>query len=380
MKPLSLMHICNGSALGGTAATSFRLARLLTDRGHRVLYCIPPTGIWGAKAAEAGLEYSTEMTLRRGLRLRSIFSDMAFIRRIVKERQVDIVHVHRPSEYWRAALVLGSTPRKTKLIRSRGVVMPLKAHFANRWLHNKRTDLVICTAQAIYDGYTNLDGFDMDKVKLLHDGVDTSTFKPNQDGSEIRAQLDISPEAPVVGVIARIDHVKGHVHLINAAPAIVARFPDVRFILTGRFSREKLLKELKEQVSRLGVEKNFIFAGSLPDVPKVLAGVDVFALCSIGSEGSSRGTLEAMSCGLPVVASNVGCLGDIVVEEKTGFLVPHSTPEQLADRICRLLTNPELRKSMGQAGRQRIEENFDELEMVSRLEEHYYSLLKREKT
>ncbi len=375
--PLSLIHVVNASGLGGTAATAFRLARLLTDRGHRVLFCVPPTGMWGPVAKDAGLEYSTEMTLRRGLRLRSFFRDVSFLKRAVQERDVDIVHVHRSAEYWRAAVALGAAPRKTRLVRSRGVVMPLAGHFANRWLHNRRTDMVICTAQMIYDMYRAMPGLDGNKVRLLHDGVDIETFRPSLDGSALRAELCIPDEAPVVAAVARLHAVKGHKYLIEAAPAVVARFPEVRFIFTGRAVKEKLAAELKARVAALKIEKNIIFAGSLPSVPAVLAASDMFVLASVGSEGSSRGTLEAMACSLPVVATGVGCLPDIVSEEETGFLVPPRNSDRLGARIIEMLGDAALRQRLGRAGRKRIEENFDEVAVVDRLEALYYGLVEK---
>jgi glycosyltransferase involved in cell wall biosynthesis len=369
------VQVVNASGLGGTAATAFRLARLLSARGHRMLFCVPPTGMWGKVASEAGLETSTEMTLRRGLRLPSFFRDVKYIERIVAEREVDVVHVHRSAEYWRAAVALGSAPRRTKLVRSRGVVMPLGGHFANRWLHNRRTDLVICTARVIYDMYRSLRGFDAEKVELLHDGVDLETFRPDGDGSALRSQLGIPADAPVVAVVARIHAVKGHRHLVEAAPAVVAKFPDVRFLLTGRTAKEQLAAELRARVAALGVTENFVFAGSLPDVPAVLAAADVFVLASVGSEGSSRGTLEAMAAGLPAVATSVGCLPDIVVEDQTGFLVPPGDSDRLGARIIELLSDEYLRLRMGRAARARAEENFDEQKVADRLEALYAGLL-----
>ncbi len=376
---LSLIHIVSVDGLGGTGATAFRLARLLAERGHQVLFCVRPGSVWTDLAAQAGLEFSTELSLEAGFRPRGFLRDLAALRRLVRERGVRIVQVYRSAEYWRAALVLGSrrsgAPGRPKLVRSRGVVTRIAPHLVNRWLHNGRTDRVICTASVIQDMYRSLPGFDQDRVELLHDGVDLETFRPGREGAAMRAQLGIAPGAPVVGVVARLDAIKGHVHLIDAAPEIARRFPEVRFILTGRLIREKLAAELRARVEARGVAGNFIFAGSLPDVPAVLAASDLFVLPSVGSEGSSRGTLEAMASGLPVVATDVGCLPDIVVEGETGFLVPHSAPGPLADRICRLLADAGLRDRLGRAGRRRVEERFNERDVVARTEAVYRTML-----
>jgi glycosyltransferase involved in cell wall biosynthesis len=381
MKPLSLIHAVNAGGLGGTGATAFRLARLLAGRGHRMLFCVPPGSVWAERAAAAGLECSTELALEPGFRPLGFLRDLRALRRLVRERGAQVVHVHRSAEYWRAALALGGArdgaPGRPKLVRSRGVVTPLKPHALNRWLHGRRTDLVVCTAQVIFDMYRALPGFDAGRIELLHDGVDLVEFRPGRpDGPAVRAELGIPPDAPVVAVIARLAPVKGHRHLVEAAPAILARNPKTRFLLAGRPARRSNIEEeLRTRARELGVEASFVFAGSPPDVSRLLAAADIFLLASVGSEGSSRGTAEAMAAGLPAVASRVGCLPDMVVEGGTGFLVPPGDPAQLAGRVSDLLADPELRGRMGRAARARAEAEFDERRVAERIEALYYRIL-----
>jgi len=119
------------------------------------------------------------------------------------------------------------------------------------------------------------------------------------------------------------------------------------------------------------IRDSFVFAGSPGNVGGVLAAADLFALSSVGSEGSSRGTLEAMAAGLPVVASSVGCLPDLVVEERTGYLVPPRNSDLLSARIIALLDDPHLRRKMGRAGRARVEAEFDERRVAEKVEALY---------
>ncbi|HOX08619.1 MAG TPA: glycosyltransferase, partial [Planctomycetota bacterium] len=304
---LSIIHIVNVDGLGGTGATAFRLARLLAERGHRVLFCVRPGSVWIDLAAQTGLEISTELALTPGFRPRSFFRDLLRLRRMIRERGAQIVHVHRSAEYWRAALALGGrrdgAPGRPKLVRSRGVVTPIAPHVINRWLHNRRTDLVVCTASVIRDMYQALPGFDSERVRLLQDGVDVGEFRPGlPDGPAVRAELGIPPTAPVVAAIARLAPVKGHRHLVEAARVVVGLHREVRFLLAGRpMSSDRTEVALRARIRELGIEKNFVFAGSRRDVPRLLAAADAFVLTSVGSEGSSRATLEAMAAGLPVV-------------------------------------------------------------------------------
>jgi glycosyltransferase involved in cell wall biosynthesis len=380
VKPLSLIHVVNVDGLGGTGATAFRLARLLAARGHSVLFCVRPGSIWIEPAQQANLEVSTEMSLGPGFRPAGFLTDLARLRRLVRERRAQIVHVHRSAEYWRAALALGGrrdgTPGRPRLVRSRGVVTPIAPHAVNRWLHNRRTDLVICTAQSIHDMYRSLPGFDFGKVRLLHDGVDLEEFRPDAEArARTRRELGVPEAAPLVAVVARFDPVKGHRYLLEAAPLILARHPQARFLLAGRKFKGKLAGEIQERVRAAGLEKSFLFSARREDVPGLLAAADLFALCSTGSEGSSRGTLEAMAAALPAVTTSVGCLPDLVVEGQTGFLVPPGDAEALAARLSALLADPELRARMGRAGRERAEAEFDERRVAEKLEALYREIL-----
>ena len=378
MKPLSLIHIVNAVGLGGTGATAFRLARLLAGRGHRVLFCAPPGSVWAERARAARLEASTELELRAGFRAPSFFRDVSALRRLIRERGAQVVHVHRSAEYWRAALAVGAGGTRPRLVRSRGVVTPVRAHLVNRWLHNRRTDLVICTARAIYDMYRQLPGFDPARVRLLHDGVDLEEFRPGPDGAGMRAELGIPPDAPVVVSVARLAPVKGHIHLVEAAAAVLRQHPQARFVLAGRPAGSSGVEaQLRARLAELGIAGSFVFRGACPDVPRLLAAADVFTLCSLGSEGSSRGTMEAMAAGLPVVATAVGCLPDLVVEGQTGWLVPPADSARLAERLAELLADPELRRRLGRAGRARAEAEFDERRVVEKLEGFYAEVLER---
>ncbi|HWX15179.1 MAG TPA: glycosyltransferase, partial [Chthoniobacterales bacterium] len=131
------------------------------------------------------------------------------------------------------------------------------------------------------------------------------------------------------------------------------------------------LERLKQLARDLNVEDEIIFTGELTDARPAYASMDIFILPSAYPEPFGGVVMEAMSMGLPVIATNLGGSLDQVAEGITGFLVPPADPPALAAKIERLANNPDLRRKMGAAGRKRIAENFSLSEMVKKIETIY---------
>ena len=134
-------------------------------------------------------------------------------------------------------------------------------------------------------------------------------------------------DAPLIGAVARLTHEKGIDRLIRAAPTVVAKCPEVRFVIVGDGPERPLLEA---EAGRLGVDAHFHFAGHRADVGELLPAFDLFVLPSL-REGLPFAVLEAMSAGLPVVATRVGGVPEAVAEGVTGLLVPADDPDALAD-------------------------------------------------
>jgi glycosyltransferase involved in cell wall biosynthesis len=164
----------------------------------------------------------------------------------------------------------------------------------------------------------------------------------------------------VVGNVARLAEQKGHRDLIAAAPAVLERHPDARFVVAGD---GELRAELEALARPLG--ERFRFLGERGDVPDLLASFDVFAYPS-RFEGLCLAVIEAQAAGVPVVATPVGGIVENVVDGATGLLVPPNDPTALADRILRILEDPELGRALAERARPRVFERYDRQRMVER--------------
>jgi len=186
-----------------------------------------------------------------------------------------------------------------------------------------------------------------------------------------KAPSHIASSRTVVGAASRLVDLKGLVYLIRAAASLANRVPSIRFEIAGA---GPAIGALEHEVKRLELDRWVTFLGWRDDLGEILRNWDIFVQPSL-TEGLGIAALEAMAAGLPVVASAVGGLPEIVEEGRTGWLVAAAAPELLADRIYRLTIDPELRASMGAAGRARVRQSFSSEVMVGAVTRLYDDLL-----
>ena len=163
---------------------------------------------------------------------------------------------------------------------------------------------------------------------------------------------------------------KGYQYLIESAREVVKKVENVMFILVGDGNYRK---ELEKMVEDKGLNRYFHFTGKVSHVTDYLQIMDIFVHPSL-SEGLPRAVMEAMGMGIPVVATKVGGIPE-VVEDVTGILVPPASPEGLTKAILELLSSAEKRKRMGEEGKKRIYKDFNSRRMVDETEEFYLNAI-----
>ncbi len=195
------------------------------------------------------------------------------------------------------------------------------------------------------------------------------------DREKKRRELSIPPSAKVVGMVARLEAAKGHVYLLEAAREVLRVEPDALFVLVGR---GHLREELEAVAARLGIGDHVVFTGFREDMLEIMATFDIFTLPSLW-EGLGIVLLEAMAFRLPIVASRVGGITDVVVEGETGLLVPPRDPAALAAALVELLRDGEKRKAMGEKGYRRVAEEFRDETMNEEMLALYEKLFEKKR-
>jgi glycosyltransferase involved in cell wall biosynthesis len=232
-------------------------------------------------------------------------------------------------------------------------------------------DKIFARSQAIKDGFLGNPPFlPPEQIDVVHSGVDTTRFQPDNDGLRVRFQASVDQDAPVVALIARFQDVKGH-HIFQAmAQQVALQIPDVRFLVAGEdvhgVAADSAYKQriLDQANSDPLLRKRMIYLGFRDDSERVIAAADV-VVCSSFFESYGIVNVEAMASGKPVVSTSRGGPSETVVDRETGFLVEPGDAEGLARQVITLLRDQELRQRMGQAGRKRVEERFSAQAMTA---------------
>ncbi len=254
-----------------------------------------------------------------------------------------------------------------------GYFSPLKTRLflaIERWL-GRSTQRLIAVSEAVCQDLLQLGIGTPESLVVIPLGLNLDPFLRCEDlRGQLRAELGLQPDTPLVGIVARLVPIKAHEVFLKAAAKVCARFPQSRFLLVGDGER---LAELQLLVERLGLRDRVLFLGWRQDLDRVLADLDLVVLTS-RNEGSPVCLIEAMAAARPVVATRVGGVADVVDDGITGCLVDADKPEDVANAIVELLGDENRRRAMGEAARQRVP-RFGIDRLVSDMDRLYGNLL-----
>lgn len=280
-------------------------------------------------------------------------------------------YVLKPNLYGRIAAKIAGVPViiSTELTLKNQAPSRIR-RFRDMFLHpvngviNNFTDVIVCASKAIKKEWE--DGRIDNKLKVIYPPFDI------QKSPEIKRQ-NIKKAHYTIGIAGRLSEEKRHVDLFRAFRNILKIFHDTRLLIAG----EGPLREYLEVMARrLNIERHVSFLGFQNNIFEFLKEIDIFILPS-RSEGAGLSILEAMYTGLPVIATNVGGIPEIVINEVTGLLVPAENPEALSEAIIRLLSNPDLMQKMGENGRHRVLTHFNPENFIKAHENLYIDLLSK---
>lgn len=242
----------------------------------------------------------------------------------------------------------------------------LMEQIASLWTHH-----IVTVSYANYEEIKKQKIAPLDKVTVIREGIELSLYDIHVDRAAKRQELSIPSDAKVVGIVARLEAAKGHIYLIDAMPEILQEVPESFFVIVGR---GHLREQLEARVQALGVENRVVFTGFREDMLEIMNIFDLFTLPSLW-EGLGIVLLEAMAFRLPIVASRVGGITDVVVDDTTGFLVPQKDSKSLALAIITLLKDPDRAKKMGEEGYQRVSKEFRDSVANEKMMELYEKLM-----
>lgn len=371
-KRLTVLQIVDGFRMGGAENKLWELIENLDPSRYRSLVAnVGPAGPLEKRFYDLGVPI---FQCQRHSRFdpRPVFQ----LRRIMTEQQVDIV---QNTLFW--ADVVGATaaklarvpvvlswetvthegnPYHNKLQRRAGY------HWAMQW-----TDKVVAVSHEIKQSLIKNRGLEADKIQVIHYGVDLQKFNARGLYQEKRKALGFGADTLVIGVVARLEKVKGHRYFVEAFKNLVQKHTKLQAIFVGDGSCRE---ELTAQIRNYRLQERIHFLGVRKDIPELLNAIDLFVLPSIAGEGLPNVVLEAMACGKPVIATRVGGTPEAVRHQENGYLAEPADVASLQLALGKALSDPQRLRQMGQRSREIAEQAFSLQKQISSFEKLYQQL------
>jgi glycosyltransferase involved in cell wall biosynthesis len=307
--------------------------------------------------------------------------DLTFIRqlsRYCKEHRIDLIHAHLPGANLYGSVVgklLGIPVICTlhneyimpgSVERFSGVKMFIIRSLASR---------LVIVAEYMRGDYLRRGKIPSRKMVLIYNGVRQEQADSSFDIAEFKRQIDFRDGDILIANIANLRTPKGHMILMDAAAKVCGEMPQAKFLLIGEEGDGKIKAAILDKMKQYGLGDKVKLMGFRRDVSQILKHVDIFMLSSI-SEGLPVSVVEGMRSGLPVIATEVGGLPEVVENGASGYLVKPGDSEKLAAKLIELCKNPSLRKTMGNKGNEIASRLFSLDLMIKNYQTLYEELMK----
>jgi glycosyltransferase involved in cell wall biosynthesis len=362
---LRLLHLNTERGWRGGEVQTILLAKGLRERGHQCLLGVPAGSSLDRRCRAADLPVES-LDPRGEFDLRAILRVAGMARRFGP----DLVHYHTSH-----AVTLGSLASYRAGLRpavaSRRVSFPLSRNPLARFKYTHRVSRVIAVSEGIRRMVQET-GIPADKVILIPSAVDLERFRDLRSREACRRELGVGENDFLVGAVGHLAAHKGHEVLIAAAGRLRHEGRGFRFLIVGSGEREAALRR---QIEATGVGEIFRLLGFREEVAEILPALDLLAFPSLSGEGSPAALKEAMACGIPVVASDISGVREVVRSGEEGWLLPPGDPESLSAAILQFASQPGLALECGRRGRLRCRE-FGVERMVERTESVYREILR----
>jgi glycosyltransferase involved in cell wall biosynthesis len=325
--------------------------------------CLYRSGAWASRLRSEVQVF--ELRKKRGLDL----SVVKPLRDYLVRHKIDILHTHNPGTllYGVLAAKWAGTPAIINTEHGFAYDLSLKARVKEKLLYYY-VDRITAVSDKLKNDLISIYALKDKKIQTIRNGV--LSAKIEEHPSISRKKVGMSRNCFNIGIVGRLVPVKNHGMLLDAFSMVRTKNRMVRLWIVGSGELET---RLKRQAQRLKIQDDVVFMGSRVDIPVILNALDLFVLCS-SSEGLSITLLEAMSAGLPIVATDVGGNSEVIENERSGLLVETNQPEDLARSISRLIDNKDEAAKMGLMARQRYLDSFSVDLMAQRMVNLYESV------
>ena len=378
---MKIVHIITRLIIGGAQENTLLSCEGQHDLGHDVTLitgpAIGPEGSLMKRAQEYGYKVVVLDAMHRAIEPREDWKTYRNLVTMLRETKPDIVHTHSS----KAGIIGRWAAHKAGC---RGIVHTIHGlaftastnstvNNVYKFLERRTvpiTHKIVCVADSMRDQSLAANIGQFDQYVTVYSGMETSQFiNPPVDRATVRRELGLADEHVAVGTIARLFDLKGHDDLLDIAPRLCERYPNLRWLWIGDGT---LRPRFEMRIKEMKLKDRFIFTGMVPptSIPQLAGAMDILAHPS-RREGLARALPQGQLAGKPVITYDIDGAKEGVLDGVSGYVLPPFDKNLLAQKIALLLEDPSLRQTMGEAGRAFALSRFDTKVMVAGLEKVY---------
>lgn len=363
---MNILYLTTHLNIGGITSYLLTLTKGMLKKGHKVYLASSGGQLLNRFLKEGIIHITIPIRTKAELNPKILFS-LVKLRRFIQQNNIQIIHSHT-----RVTQVLG------ELIRyffHRPYISTCHGFFKPRLIRRIFPAWgikVIAISDAVKEHLIKDFKVNPEKIRVIYNGIDLENFSLPGVEEKLKIKEKFSfRDGPIIGIIARLSEVKGHLYLIKAMETVLSYLPKAQLVIVGEGRiKERLFRLVKD----LRIERNVVFLPQIIDTKELLSVIDLFVMPSL-EEGLGLSLMEAMALGLAVVASDVGGIKNLIQHNYNGILVKPKDIEGLAKAIIEVLLDKEKKEYLGRNARLFIQENFSQEKMVSNTEEVYLECL-----
>ncbi len=369
---IKVLNIISDSNIGGAGRCIINFAKYYDKERFHLTVAMPK----GSLLKEALEACGTDVVEVEGIADRSLdWKAIGTLKQVIRQVNPDVVHTHGAM----AGRIAGKLCGKP-VVFTRHSVFPVKSMLAkqpgkaiNGFINEHTADAMIAVAEAAKENLVE-SGIHGDRVKVILNGVEAMQPASAEEQQKKKETLGIQPGTMVFTILARMEAVKGHRYILEAAKILEEKGYDFQVLIAGKGSEEDAIRQAAEQ---LQTQAHVQFLGFVKDVRGLLSITDVQLNASYGTEATSLSLLEGMSMGVPAIVSDFGGNPGVITHEKNGLIFPKQNSEALAACMERLLTDEALMQSLQKGSFEVFQEKFTVQTYAAQIESVYLSVLKK---
>jgi len=360
--PMKVLHLVSRYRWTGCAEPAVNLSRSLVALGVDSRLCCVPGGSLERQARELGTLLVAATRLGRNYAPWGILSAARALARYVDSEGISLLHAHTSHDHWLAALARRFFSRRpVALVRTHHETRRIRSGFLWRRIFNEYTSANIIVSRASQDYFTGRGAIQPERVRMIHGGLDLSRFRTSDPAPDVRSVWGIPPEARIVAHLSHIGPDRRQPVMLEAFSLLAEEFPGAYLVFLGQ-GNHSTIRQLRQQVAhqpfcdRVRFSRDFALRN--PPWPDQVAAADLVAVLAVGSEGSSRGTMEAMALAKPVIGARVGVIPELIQEGETGWIVDPDRAPALAGAVRQALRDGARSARLGSAAAAVVKTRF----------------------